>query len=148
MEYFDKIFANFDNYMFESFIDDVKKRHGLKGDTKELSQFIVEALKVEAYKRRNNNMYAFGLDSGKLEHSVIIADTLLPKWKASKDKKEVDKTDIYREKEANSKAKKPKQTDEYYFDKNGQKHTKKKPVKKVQKEESEEEFDYTQLELF
>lgn len=140
MNLFEQIFAQFDAYGLETFIDGVKKKHGLKGNTKEISQMIVEALKTEAIKRKNNNMCAFGFDDARLEASIIKADTLLPKWKASKDKKEIGNKDVYKEKEA--KAKKPRQTDEYYFDKKGQKHTKKA------KKESEDEFDYTQLELF
>ena len=135
---YNQIFADYDVQAFNLFVEDVKKKHFLKGDTKILVEIILEALKEQATKRKNNNMAAFGIDDKTLTRAIIKADGYVDQYKKSKEKKET-KTELPRNETRG----------DVYFDKNGQKHTKKKTEKKVEKkEEKGGRFDLTQLELF
>ena len=111
--------------------------------------FVVEEL-MENAKKQKKSAVSMGMEDEELEHMIIKADTYLPQWKKQKEKKPAETP-------------KPINTDDYYVDKNGQKHRKKKtepkptpkpkaePIRKKETPKAEpkqEKFSLKQLELF
>lgn len=129
-----ELFEQFDTLAFESFIDETKKKYDLKSDTKDIKDMIVEDLKNRAIKmRKNNEMYVpVIVGRGEIEKAIIKCSSHVKAWKSSKENK--DKKDSPRNVTIGND----------YYDKNGQKHTK----KKSDNEKKGDTFDLTQLELF
>lgn len=146
---FEQVIAQFNSDAFKNFIERTKKTHKLKGDTDDIMAFVIEELVAEAKKQKKSSV-SMGMEDSELEHMIIKADTYLPQWKKQKEKKPAETP-------------KPINTDDYYFDKNGQKHRKKKtepkptpkpkaePIRKKETPKAEpkqEKFSLKQLELF
>lgn len=146
---FEQVIAQFNSDAFRKFVEKTKKTHKLKGDTDDIMAFVVEEL-MESAKKQKKSSVSMGMEDSELEHMIIKADTYLPQWKKQKEKKPTETP-------------KPINTDDYYFDKNGQKHRKKKtepkptpkpkaePIRKKETPKAEpkqEKFSLKQLELF
>lgn len=146
---FEQVIAQFNSDAFKKFVEKTKKTHKLKGDTDDIMAFVVEEL-MESAKKQKKSAVSMGMEDAELEHMIIKADTYLPQWKKRKEKKPAETP-------------KPINTDEYCFDKNGQKHRKKKtepkptpkpkaePIRKKETPKAEpkqEKFSLKQLELF
>ena len=142
---FEEVIAQFNVDAFKKFVERTKKTHKLKGDTDDIMAFVVEEL-MENAKKQKKNAVSMGMEDAELEHMIIKADTYLPQWKKQKENKPAETP-------------KPINTDDYYFDKNGQKHKKKKtepkpkaePIRKKETPKAEpkqEKFSLKQLELF
>lgn len=146
---FEQVIAQFNSEAFRKFVERTKKTHKLKGDTDDIMAFVVEEL-MENAKKQKKSAVSMGMEDAELEHMIIKADTYLPQWKKQKEKKPAETP-------------KPINTDDYYFDKNGQKHRKKKtepkptpkpkaePIRKKETPKAEpkqEKFSLKQLELF
>lgn len=146
---FEQVIAQFNSDAFKKFVERTKKTHKLKGDTDDIMAFVVEEL-MENAKKQKKSAVSMGMEDSELEHMIIKADTYLPQWKKQKEKKPAETP-------------KPINTDDYYFDKNGQKHRKKKtepkptpkpkaePIRKKETPKAEpkqEKFSLKQLELF
>lgn len=128
---FNDVFVAYNNKMFDAFVERTKEKYHLQGDSKEVTKMIIEYLKEEALKNKESNMFSFGFEDEALEKGIIKAFNLYPQYAKSKEKKK-DETP------------RNKTIGDNYYDKNGQKHIKKK--KEEPKEDNE--FDLTQLGLF
>lgn len=71
----------------ENFIDKVKAKHNLTGDTKDYAKMLLEEL--EKIARKENNNY-IGVSDDQLENAIVKASGLLAEWKKSKEKPSID----------------------------------------------------------
>lgn len=71
----------------EQFVEQTKKKHSIKGDTKEIAQMILEELESQARKTGKTSV-GVGMSDEDLEHAIIKAPAELPKWREKKKKTE------------------------------------------------------------
>lgn len=125
---FNDVFVDFNNKMFNEFVERTKKKFCLHEPTKEIVELIIACLKEEALKEKKNTMVSLGFEDAILEKAIIKANNFLPQYRESKKKEKKE-------------APKNKTVGNTYYDKKGQKHTKKEtPVNT--------DFNLEQLGLF
>lgn len=134
------VFVKADFDFLDNYIKEVMKKYDLRSDPQDVKEMIIESLKEQAIKIRKGNemVVPTGVNEEALRNAIIKCSSHVKAWKEQKAKKK-----------DNSKPTNVTIGDNYY-DKNGQKHTKKKaePKKEVKKEKKGDTFDLTQLELF
>lgn len=70
----------------EQFIEKIKKKYSIKGDTKEIAQMILDELETEA-RKKGKTAVGIGMTDEELEHAIIKSPAELPKWKKKKAEK-------------------------------------------------------------